>query len=457
MIDAAETLLSMLSGQQLGAGARSALEAAGFAVLEPTDWHEVLRLLRRQDRAVILTIGDGPPDEIRRRLVHEHPGSELVYVDGEGELTDEVRRAIRRRDRRLDRVQLHRAITRERGFAAMLGTSTPMQEMFELVEGAASTRATVLITGESGTGKELVARALHQRSRRSAQPFVALNCSAVPPTLLESELFGHVRGAFTDARESRSGLFVKASGGTLFLDEIGDLPLELQPKLLRALQERSVRPVGGDREIEVDVRVVAATNRDLEEAVQSKQFREDLFYRLNVIHIEVPPLRERAADILLLAESFARSCARDLGKEVFGLSRAAGQRLLAYGWPGNVRELQNSVERAVALCRDDLVGVEDLPPRLRQQPLEVEELAVPVGEEELVPLSVIERRYIERVLDAVGGNRKAAARILGVDRKTLYRKLVRYRLEDEGGTDAPHEDRDLDADDPDDDDDPDDE
>jgi two-component system response regulator HydG len=343
-------------------------------------------------------------------------------------LASEIRRAVRRRDRRLERLHFRQIVAKQGGFAAMLGTSPRMQEMFELVESAAMTSATVLITGESGTGKELVARALHDRGARRELPFVALNCSAVPANLLESELFGHVRGAFTDARESRSGLFQKASGGTIFLDEIGELPLELQPKLLRVLQERLVRPVGSDREVSVDVRVIAATNRDLERAVAEARFREDLFYRLNVIHIEVPPLRERASDILLLAESFARSYAAELGKEIEGISRAAGQRLLAYGWPGNVRELQNCTERAVALCRDDEVGVEDLPAKLNQQPLEVERLPMPVGEEELVTLAVLERRYIERVLEAVGGNRNAASRILGVDRKTLYRKLTRYRL-----------------------------
>ena len=392
-------------------------------------WAEALATVRKLGRGVIISARDAPPDDLRRRIALELPAVELVGDFETASIGVELRRAVKRRDRRLERLSFRKLVSRQGGFAAMLGTSAKMQEMFELVESATNTRATVLITGESGTGKELVARALHERGPRREQPFVALNCSAVPANLLESELFGHVRGAFTDARESRSGLFVKASGGTIFLDEIGELPLELQPKLLRALQERVVRPVGSDREIEIDVRVVAATNRDLERAVAEVRFREDLYYRLNVIHIEVPPLRERATDILLLAEAFARSYARDLGKEIEGLSRAASQRLLAYGWPGNVRELQNSIERAVALCDDDQLGVEDLPKKLDQAPLAVAEMPIPVGEEELVTLAVLERRYIERVLDAVDGNRKAAARILGVDRKTLYRKLTKYRLE----------------------------
>ena len=419
-----EPLISFVNAPELTG------ELDGFDRIDTTDWQTVLRIVRRHQRAIIVLGDDEPPSDIKSQLL-EIPGVELVAIRG-GDLVAEIRRAAKRRDARVERVRLLQSINRERGFATMLGTSPPMRAMFELVASAASTRATTLITGESGTGKELVAQALHQRSPRRDQPFVALNCSAVPATLLESELFGHVRGAFTDAVESRAGLFVKAAGGTLFLDEIGELPLDLQPKLLRVLQERTVRPVGGDREIPVDVRVVAATNRDLERAVAEKTFREDLFYRLNVIHIDVPPLRERASDILLLAESFARAVAGDLEKEVTGLSRAASQRLLAYGWPGNVRELHNCVERAVALCRDDTIGVEDLPPRVAQTPIEIESLALPVGEEELLPLAVIERRYIERVLSAVDGNRKTAARILGVDRKTLYRKLVRYRLEDSG-------------------------
>ncbi len=347
-----------------------------------------------------------------------------------------LRRAIRHRDARLELIRLRQEIARDQGFESILGTSPQMQEMFELLDRAALTRASVLITGESGTGKELVARALHQRGPRKKQPFVAINCSAVPDALLESELFGHVKGAFTDARTSRSGLFVRANGGTLFLDEIGDMPLALQPKLLRALQERRVRPVGGDDEVEIDVRVVAATHRDLERSVARSEFRQDLFYRLNVIHVDVPPLRERVSDILLLAERFALSYGEDLGKTITGISRAAARRLVSYGWPGNVRELQNSMECAVALTKDEEIQVVDLPRKIRdfRKPAVS---ALPTSADELVPLEEIERRYIARVLQVTQGNKKAAARILGLDRKTLYRKVERYRLEMDGPRETP--------------------
>src|SRR3989440_106523 len=286
----------------------------------------------------------------------------------------------------------------------------------------------VLVTGESGTGKELVARALHRRGRRSAGPFVALNCAALPEGLLESELFGHARGAFTHAHNARAGLFQQAHGGTIFLDEIADLPPSLQPRLLRVIQERSVRPVGADHEVPVDVRIVAATNRDLEAAVEEGRLREDLYFRLNVIRVELPPLRVRGRDILLLAQRFVGHYARQMTKPVCGLSPAVAERLLAYAWPGNVRELQNCMERAVALAAGERVGVDDLPESIRTyRPAQV----VIAGDdpEELVSLEEVERRYILRVMEAVGGHRTRAAQGPGPDRKTLYRKLDRYARE----------------------------
>ncbi|MGB2987493.1 MAG: sigma-54 dependent transcriptional regulator, partial [Phycisphaerae bacterium] len=283
----------------------------------------------------------------------------------------------------------------------------------------------VLITGESGTGKELVARALHARSGRHEKPFVALSCAAMPETLLESELFGHVKGAFTDARADRKGLFAQADGGTILLDEIGTMPLTVQPKLLRALQERHARPVGGNKEIPFDVRLVTATNADLETAVHDGRFRSDLFYRLNVVHLHVPPLRARGRDILMLAQHFLEQYAARSDKQVTGLSSQAAQKLLAYNWPGNVRELQNCVECAVALTAFDHLTVEDLPERIQQhRPSHV----LVAGEDptELVPMEEVERRYILRVLDAVRGNKTLAAKILGFDRRTMYRKLEKY-------------------------------
>jgi two-component system response regulator HydG len=285
----------------------------------------------------------------------------------------------------------------------------------------------VLITGESGTGKEVVARALHRQSRREGA-FVAINCAAMPEALLESELFGHVRGAFTDARDSRPGLFVQARRGTLFLDEIGDMPVGLQPKLLRVLQERTVRPVGGASEVPVDVRILAATNRDLESAIEEKRFREDLYFRINVIQIPLPPLRARAPDILPLAQHFIGRFTPRAGKTVTGISPPAAAKLLAYTWPGNVRELSNCVERAVTLARFEQISVEDLPEKIRDH--HASQLVLGGDDPtELLSMEEVERRYILRVLDAVGGNKTAAARILGFERKTLYRKLDRYEAE----------------------------
>ena len=324
--------------------------------------------------------------------------------------------------------RLRTALAEATGFEELIGISPPMLQLYEMLEQAATSNASVLITGESGTGKELVARALHKRSRRRDGPFVAVNCSAIPENLLESELFGHVKGAFTDAKIARSGLFVKASGGTIFLDEIGDMPMSVQPKLLRALQERTARPVGGDTESPFDVRLVAATNKNLEMSVSDKQFREDLFYRINVIHIEVPPLRRRASDVVLLAQHYIEHFAMIGEKPVVGLSPAAAEKILAYPWPGNVRELQNCMERAVALTRSEEIKVDELPEKVRKFK-RTQVLVVESDPSELVPMEEVERRYVTRVMQAVKGNKKEAAKILGFDRKTLYRKLQKYDIE----------------------------
>jgi len=284
----------------------------------------------------------------------------------------------------------------------------------------------VLITGASGTGKELVARALHNRSRRrSAGPFVAVNCAAIPEQLLESELFGHVKGAFTDARSARRGLFLKAQGGTIFLDEIAELPLAMQPKLLRALQEHTVRPIGGSDEESYDARLITATNRELELEVKQGKFRTDLFYRINVVRIDVPPLRERGNDVLLIAQQYLTRAAAQLQKQVTGFSSAVAEKLLAYQWPGNVRELENSIERAVALAAYEQLAVNDLPEKIRDY--RADDLSIPgIEAAELLTMEEVERRHILRVLKEVGGNKPAAAAVLGFDRSTLYRRLEHY-------------------------------
>jgi two-component system response regulator HydG len=341
------------------------------------------------------------------------------------ELLFALDRAVQHKRLRDEVKRLRREVRGDRADDELAGVSEAMRKLRDMIDRIADSDATVLITGESGTGKELVARALHRRGRRHAGPFVAINCAAMPETLLESELFGHARGAFTDARTSRNGLFVQANGGTLLLDEIGDLPLGLQPKLLRALQERVVRPLGSETEIAFDARVVAASNRDLGSAVDEGRFREDLFFRINVIHLDLPPLRARAGDVLLLAQEFVRRICERSGHPVTGLSPQAAEKLLAYPWPGNVRELQNCIERAVTLARYDQVMVDDLPEKIRSY-RRSHVLIASDDPSELVPMEEVERRYILRVMEAVAGNKTLASRILGLDRKTLYRKLERY-------------------------------
>ena len=337
-----------------------------------------------------------------------------------------VRRAAEHRTLRGKLQRLEEVVANTRGRGDLIGASPAMQQVYQLIDQVSATDASVLITGESGTGKEVVARAMHERSKRSGGPFVALNCAAVPEALLESELFGHAKGAFTDAKQNRQGLFQQASGGTLFLDEIGEMALTTQPKLLRALQEKKVRPVGAEAELSTDVRLITATNRDLEEMVAAKNFREDLYYRINVIHISLPPLRARGGDVLLLAQHMLRHHASVLDKKVLGLSAAAAERMLAYDWPGNVRELGNAIERAVALARFEEIQVEDLPDKVRSK--EGRWSAQMSGSDlpELLTLEEIERRHVLRVLEACNGNRTDAAKVLDLDRKTLYRKLLRW-------------------------------
>jgi two-component system response regulator PilR (NtrC family) len=316
----------------------------------------------------------------------------------------------------------------------IVGKSAPMREVFELVAKVANTRSNVLVTGESGTGKELVARAVHFHSPRRSGPFVAIHCAALPETLLESELFGHEKGAFTDAHRRRVGSFEEASGGTLFLDEIGEVPPQVQVKLLRVLQERVLRRVGGSEDIHVDVRIIAATNRDLEEAVRRGAFREDLFYRLNVIQIRIPALRERTDDIPLLAHHFLAKYARELGKTLRGFRTEAMETLLRHAWPGNVRELENVVERAATLETGELIGVGSLPPSLRDGPAAPGPFATEIPPEGIdleEVLGGIERRMLTEALKRAGGVRKEAARLLGITFRS-----IRYRLR-KHGLDAP--------------------
>ncbi|HTR54097.1 MAG TPA: sigma-54 dependent transcriptional regulator [Kofleriaceae bacterium] len=324
-----------------------------------------------------------------------------------------------------DEVQELRKMIAPLTFGELVGSSPRMRELYGKLAKIADNDAAVLLTGESGTGKELVARAIHAASPRARGPFVAINCAAMPAQLLESELFGHAKGAFTDAKTSKVGLFQAATGGTIFLDEIGELPLEIQPKLLRALQERAVRPVGSNAEIRADARVISATNRDLEGMIEEQRFREDLYFRINVLTIALPPLRTRGGDILVLARHFLERIASRTGKRVPELSVDAAQKLMAYPWPGNVRELENCIEYAVALAAYGEIAVGDLPDKVRAfRPTQI--VLSSSDPEQLVTLEELERRYVLRVLESVAGNKAAAARVLGIERRTLYRMLERW-------------------------------
>lgn len=379
------------------------------------------------------------------RLIGTRPNVPIVVITGETgiETAVEAMRAgafdfiTKPVDVALLRVAVKRGVERHRlgrelatlrvveaapdGPRGALGRSRAMRRVFLLAARVAPTEATVLIHGETGTGKELVARSIHDLSGRKG-PFVAINCAAVQPALLESELFGHVRGAFTDARDNRDGLFLEANGGTLFLDEIGEMPLEIQPKLLRVLQERTVRAIGSNKEVPFVTRVVAATNRVLEDEVFEGTFREDLYYRLNVVRIDVAPLREREADITILARHFLELFSKSSTRATPALSPAAAEKLVAYEWPGNVRELENAMERAIALAQSDVVDESDLPEKIRS--FKRDAFAVKAeSDEDIVTMAKLEQTYIERVLGLLRGNKSRAAQALGIDRRTLYRKL----------------------------------
>jgi len=319
--------------------------------------------------------------------------------------------------------ELREALQERHRVEGIIGESGRMQEVLSLVRRVAGSDATILIQGESGTGKELIARAIHYASPRAGAPLVSVNCAALPETLLESELFGHEKGAFTGAVAARKGRFELADGGSLFLDEIGDLPLHLQVKLLRVLQEREFERVGSSRPVSVDVRLLAATHRDLEALVRAGRFRDDLYYRINVVSIALPPLRERREDIPLLLDHFVEKFARRNGKRISGLTRDAREALLRYDYPGNVRELENLVERAVVLTRDEVIGLEDLPLGVKEREGETS------GETSLtVRVEGLERRMIREALDRADGVQTRAAEILGISERVLRYKLKKYGL-----------------------------
>jgi two-component system, NtrC family, response regulator AtoC len=429
------------------------LEASGFEVVQRTSAEAALDVLEDHDFDAIvtdLTLAGMTGIELCARCRENRPQMPVIVITGYGDMnsaigairagasdfiTKPVDGAILQHalERALKEGQLKERVRRLKqgevppieAVGQFVGTSRAMQGVYDLIRRVAASQTTVLITGESGTGKELVARALHMLGGRAAGRFVAVNCAAMPSELLESELFGHAKGAFTDAKASRVGLFEQANEGTLMLDEIGEMALDMQPKLLRVLQERAVRPVGGNSTLAMTARIIVATNRDLEEEVEQRRFREDLFYRLNVVPIHVPPLRARGNDIAVLADHFVNKLAARAGRPVPRVSSEAQRTLLGYDWPGNVRELENAIERAIALTSGDEILPSDLPDKIRtfsgtgsrQNDVDLEHTWT---------LDQLERRHIERALQHHKGNKTLAAKALGVDRRTLYRKLERY-------------------------------
>jgi len=331
-----------------------------------------------------------------------------------------VRKALENRLLKKEVIRLRKEVESRYDFHQLIGKSPSMQKIYDLIERISDSSSNVLITGESGTGKELVAKAIHYNGVWKEGPFVAINCAAIPETLLESELFGYKKGAFTDAKSDKKGLIFEANEGTLFLDEITEMPLTLQAKLLRVIEDREVRPLGDTNSYPIDVRIISSSNRDIKSTIQEGRFREDLYYRLNVIDIQLPPLRERKEDIPLLIQHFITKFSNEFKKNISGVSKDALKLLLNYSWPGNVRELENVIQRAMTLSQHEVILPDDLPASIIQK---TDEKLFEKAMEENFTLDQLEKEYIKRVLIETGGNKSKAAEILGLDRKTLYRKL----------------------------------
>ena len=429
-------------------------ESLGFLCLEAESAEAALRLVQSESPELVVTDLRLPEEsgvELLERIKSAQPRTEVAIMTGHGSIDSAVEamrlgayhyitkpfaieelklilermaekvRLVAERDFLRDRVNAEAELNR------ITGSSPSIQHVLRLVGRLKDTRTPVLITGESGTGKELVARAIHFQGPFAQRPFVAVDCSSLVPTLIESELFGYEKGAFTGAVKTRPGLFQAAQGGTIFLDEVAELPLEMQSKLLRVLQEKELRPVGSTSNVKVDVRVIAASNRDLDSAYRSGAFRKDLYFRLNVVAVHVPPLRERKSDIPLLARCFLDRFAPNLS---LAITPAATNALLQYDWPGNVRELENCIERAVTLRNHDRIEVGDLPSAVRT----VATLVFETGANAPTDLEDLERMTIQRVFEQVGGDKMLAGKMLGISRATLYRKLKRYNIGGDAST-----------------------
>ncbi|MBL8787604.1 MAG: sigma-54-dependent Fis family transcriptional regulator [Deltaproteobacteria bacterium] len=421
-------------------------EKEKIEVLTAGDGREALDLLRQRRVGVVLTDLMMPGMsglELLRAVKTVSPETEVILMTAFGtvetaveamkdgawdfvtkpfkriQIVKAVRRALDQQSLVMENLALKAELQDSRRDRSIVGNSLPIRQLLDMVRQVAPSLATVLLQGESGTGKELVARAIHSYSTRAQKPFIALNCAALPESLLEAELFGHEKGSFTGATARRQGRFELADHGTLFLDELGEMSPQVQVKLLRVLQEGEFERVGGTQTLKVDTRIVAATNKDLKAEVEAGRFREDLYYRLNVITIQLPPLRDRKDDIPLLAQHFLTLYAQKNAKKINGISRDALTAMLGWRWPGNVRELENAMERAVVLCRGDMVVVEDLPPQLKDGEPDPRQIVIPIG----TRLEDVERLLIQETLTAVKGDKRLAAQLLGIATRTIYRKI----------------------------------
>ena len=421
-------------------------EREGLEVITASDGKDALESLRR--RSVQLVLSDlmmpGMTGiELMRATKTVSPGTEFIVMTAFGtvetaveamkegawdfvtkpfkriQIVKAVKRALDQQSLVMENLALKAELQESRRDKSIIGNALPMRQSLEMVRQVAPSQATVLLLGESGTGKELFARAVHNWSPRAPRSFIALNCASLPESLLEAELFGHEKGAFTGAMQRRQGRFELADGGTLFLDELGEMSPQVQVKLLRVLQEGEFERVGGTQTLKVDARIVAATNKDLRAEVEAGRFREDLYYRLNVIQITLPPLRDRKDDIPLLAQHFLGRYSERNAKRVTAISREALQALTSWRWPGNVRELENCIERAVVLARGEVVGVDELPPQIREREPEARAVTVAIG----TPLEEVERLLIQETLTATRGDKRLAAQLLGIATRTIYRKI----------------------------------
>lgn len=435
-------------------GLGTSLEMDGYNILLAENGEEALKILNSNEVDLIITDLRMPVlsgHELLKRVISSNPGLPVIILTGHGtietavnamrdgaydfltkpvnldRLTLLVKRALEGRELIIEHRQLKAEVDRLKSrqkFSSIIGKSTAMMKVMEVVEQVASTRASVLITGESGVGKELIADALHELSDRKEKPFIKVHCAALSESLLESELFGHEKGAFTGAVSRKRGRFELSHMGSIFLDEIGEINQSTQIKILRVLQEKKFERVGGEETVEVDTRIISATNRDLKAEIEKGNFREDLFYRLNVVQVHVPPLRERKEDISLLASAFLTEFAKENGRNISGYDHKAMLALHNYNWPGNVRELRNCIESAVVLCKDEAISVEDLPPSV-QQPSDQNCIRICTGSS----LADAEKQIIIETLNAQKGNKSRTADVLGIGRKTLHRKLSEYDLD----------------------------